>query len=113
MINPKNNGWLRSYRLNTELHGLSPIMPTVLVSGTLVGQGVVLDNVAFDSLIARLVDRMSEKRPDLVTQNFALFKNKECTEECALTDLVSSLGMSNNVYRVYIRPVPIAGKYTH
>ena len=87
-------------------------MTTVIVSGTIVTQGIVLDDVPPDSLIARLVKRITDIRPDLATHNFAFYKNKECTLACELTDVVTSLETPpNNVYRVYIRPVAAAGAY--
>ena len=70
----------------------------------------MLDDVPREYLVAQLVDRIAKKRPDLLTQNFAFYKNNDCTEECDLTDLVSSLGTANNVYRVYILAVPVAGE---
>ena len=86
-------------------------MPSVFVSGDIVRRGVVLDNVQPTCHIARLGDLIVEKRPDL-NQNFAFYKNKECTEECELTDIVSSLRMANDVYLVYIRPEPVAGEFS-
>ena len=89
-------------------------MATVVVSGTIVAQGVVLYNVPTNNLIVQLVDGITEKRPDLLSHNFGFYKNKECTLACELTDVVSSLeSPSNNVFRVYIRPEPAAGAYLH
>ena len=87
-------------------------MATVLVSGDIVPQGIVLRDVPSESFIAELCDLMQAKRKDL-TQSFAFYKNKECTEECDLTEPVSSLGVSNGVHRVYVRAVPAAGAYLH
>ena len=87
-------------------------MPTVLVSGDLVPRGVVLRDVPSESFIAELGDRIVEVRQGL-PQDFSFFKNEECTEKCKVTDPVSSLGMLNNAYLVYIRAEPAAGAYLH
>ena len=85
-------------------------MPNVLVSGDILLRGLVLDDLPSDCIIARLGDLIVAQRKDL-TQNFAFYRNKECTDECDLTDPVSSLGVSNGFHRVYIRA--IAGAYPH
>ena len=87
-------------------------MPTVLVGGDIVKPGVVLTNIKPDSFIVELADQIVSKRPDL-NKSFVFCKNKECTDECELIDLVSSLGKAKNAYVVFVRTVPAAGAYLH
>ena len=84
----------------------------IVVSGDIVSQGIFFDNVPSIHVIAQLGGLIVERHPE-IPSNYKYYKDKQYTEECELTDSVTSLQKLNNIYVVYIRSAPIAGKYSH